>query len=198
MKIRSAEFVKSVTSIGDCPSSDHPEVAFIGRSNVGKSSLINLLLERKKLAKTSSTPGKTQTINFFMINNRWHAVDLPGYGWAKVSKGKKIAWSGFVRDYLLKRENLVCLFVLLDIRLEPQPIDLEFLDWAAENQIPIAMVFTKSDKLKKNRIIQSVERYKAELRRSWEFLPEIFITSAVDQTGREKMLMYIGSILEVK
>ena len=196
MKIRSAAFVKSVTNIRDCPSSDFPEVAFIGRSNVGKSSLINLLFERKKLAKTSATPGKTQTINYFLINESWHAVDLPGYGWAKVSKGKKIAWSEFVRDYLLNRKNLVCLFVLLDIRLKPQPIDLQFLDWAAESQIPIALVFTKSDKLSKNKIIQSVERFKAVLLKSWEYLPEIMITSAVDQTGRENLLLYINSILE--
>lgn len=196
MKIRSAAFVKSVTNIRDCPSSDFPEVAFIGRSNVGKSSLINLLLERKKLAKTSATPGKTQTINYFLINESWHAVDLPGYGWAKVSKGKKIAWSEFVRDFLLNRKNLVCLFVLLDIRLEPQPIDLQFLDWAAESQIPIALVFTKSDKLSKNKIIQSVERFKSVLLKSWEYLPEIMITSAVDQTGRENLLLYINSILE--
>jgi GTP-binding protein len=196
MKIRSASFVKSVTNIRDCPSTDFPEVAFIGRSNVGKSSLINLLFERKKLAKTSATPGKTQTINYFLINDSWHAVDLPGYGWAKVSKGKKIAWSEFVRDYLLNRKKLVCLFVLLDIRLEPQPIDLQFLDWAAESQIPIALVFTKSDKLSKNKIIQSVERFKSVLLKSWEYLPEIMITSAVDQTGRENLLLYINSILE--
>lgn len=195
MKIRSAAFVKSMTNIKDCPSPDLPEVAFIGRSNVGKSSLINLLFERKKLAKTSATPGKTQTINYFLVNETWYAVDLPGYGWAKVSKEKKIAWSGFVRDYLLNRNNLVCLFVLLDIRLEPQPIDLQFLDWAADSQIPMALVFTKSDKLSSNAIVRAVERYKKTLLREWSFLPEIFISSAINKSGREKLLDYIGSIL---
>ncbi|MBR9998754.1 MAG: YihA family ribosome biogenesis GTP-binding protein [Cyclobacteriaceae bacterium] len=196
MKVRSAVFEKSVTKVKDCPSTGFPEVAFIGRSNVGKSSLINLLFERKKLAKTSATPGKTQTINYFLINRNWCAVDLPGYGWAKVSRDKKLAWSGFVREYLLSRENLMCLFVLLDIRLEPQPIDLQFLNWTVEQKIPIALVFTKSDKLPKNKIIGAVEKYESELKKHWEFLPEIFITSAEDKTGRNDLLIYIDSILK--
>ena len=195
MKIKSAVFEKSVTKVRDCPSGNVPEVAFIGRSNVGKSSLINLLFDRKKLAKTSATPGKTQTINFFRINNGWFAVDLPGYGWAKVSKQKKITWSGFVREYLLQRINLACLFVLLDIRHDPQPIDLEFLNWAVQNQIPVAIVFTKSDKLKKNGIIRAVETYKSRLLVEWAYLPDIFISSAIDKTGREELLDYIGSII---
>ena len=194
MKIRSAVFQKSVTRYRDCPATDYPEVAFIGRSNVGKSSLINLLFERKKLAKTSATPGKTQTMNFYLINDGWYAVDLPGYGWARVSKEKKLGWSDFVRDYLLNRKELGCLFVLLDIRHEPQAIDLEFLNWTVEKQIPIALVFTKADKLSKNKIIQSVELYKKSLLQRWAFLPEIFITSAIDQRGKEDIIQYLATI----
>jgi GTP-binding protein len=194
MKIISAVFQKSVTQLRDCPETGYPEVAFIGRSNVGKSSLINLIFDQKKLAKTSTTPGKTQTINFFLINDAWYAVDLPGYGWAKVSRVKKLDWSGFVRDYLLNRKKLSCLFVLLDIRHEPQAIDLEFLNWTVENQIPIALVFTKADKLSKNKIIPSVELYKKTLLQQWAFLPEIFITSVVDQRGKEAILQYLSNI----
>jgi len=197
MKIQSAVFEKSVTKLSDCPSSGFPEIAFIGRSNVGKSSLINMLFERKKLAKTSATPGKTQTINFYLINKVWYAVDLPGYGWAKVSKKRKIAWSAFVRNYLLHREYLTCLFVLLDIRLEPQAIDLQFLNWAVEKQIPIVLVFTKADKLSKNKVYGSVERYKSILLNDWEYLPDIFITSTVDQRGKDDIINFLASINSV-
>jgi len=197
MKIVTAEHIKSVTKLGDCPKNDRLEVAFIGRSNVGKSSLINLLLDRKKLAKTSSTPGKTQTINFYLINNTWYMVDLPGYGWARVSKKKKLAWSEFVRDYLLNRKNLHCLFILLDGRHEPQSIDLQFLTWTIEQKIPIALVFTKADKLSRNQIIQSIERYKKTLLKDWAFLPEIFITSIKDLRGKDDIIRYLGSIYPV-
>ena len=195
MKIKSVAFIQSITRLADVPGQSIPEVAFIGRSNVGKSSLINMLLGRKKLAKISATPGKTQTINYFLINGSWHAVDLPGYGWAKVSRTKKLAWSGFVREYLLDNPRLACLFVLIDIRLEPQPNDLEFLYWAAEKQIPLALVFTKADKSKKNQQIRSVELFKKTLLPDWAFLPEIFISSAVTKTGREEILDFIGSII---
>lgn len=194
MRIRSAVFQKSVTRFRDCPVSIHPEVAFIGRSNVGKSSLINFIFDRKKLARTSATPGKTQTMNFYLINDTWYVVDLPGYGWARASREKKIQWSGFVRDYLLKREKLGCLFVLLDIRHEPQAIDLEFLNWTVEKQIPIALVFTKADKLSKNKIIKAIELYKKVLLQHWAFLPEIFITSVVDRLGKEEIILYMESI----
>ncbi len=195
MKIRSAEFIKSITSLEDAPATAHPEIAFIGRSNVGKSSLINRLLGRRNLAKTSATPGKTQTINYFLINENWYAVDLPGYGWAKVSRSKKLAWSGFVREYLTGNDKLVCLFVLIDIRHDPQAIDLEFLYWAAEKKVPMAIVFTKADKLKKNRQIRSVEVFKKTLRQNWAYLPEIFISSAGNKYGREEILDFIGSII---
>lgn len=194
MKIRSAVFQKSVTRLQDCPSAIQPEVAFIGRSNVGKSSLINFLFDKKKLAKTSTTPGKTQTMNFYLINDNWYAVDLPGYGWAKVSRKKKLQWSGFVRDYLLNREKLSCLFVLLDIRHLPQAIDLEFLNWTVEKQIPIALIFTKADKLSKNKIIQAIELYKRTLLQHWAFLPEIFITSVITRQGKEEIIQYMDSI----
>jgi GTP-binding protein len=197
MKIKSAVYVKSVTRSEDLPSSDRPEVAFIGRSNVGKSSLINLLLGNKKLARTSATPGKTQTINYYLINNSWYMVDLPGYGWARVSKKKKIDWAYFVRDYLLKRRILNCLFILLDVRHEPQSIDLQFLNWCVENQIPIALVFTKADKLSGNKIIQSIERYKKTLLKGWAYLPQLFITSVVDQRGKEDIIGYLETINQI-
>lgn len=194
MEIRTSEFVKSITSLKDRPRTVIPEFGFIGRSNVGKSSLINMLLSRKNLARISSTPGKTQTINYYLINNEWYAVDLPGYGWAKVSKQKKIAWSGFVRDYLLTGDSLACLFILIDARHEPQTIDLQFLYWMVENEIPIALVFTKADKLSRNKVNRSVQLYKNILLRDWVYLPEIFITSAMDKRGREEMLEYIELI----
>ena len=194
MLIKSATFLKSVTNIKDCPNSMAHDFAFIGRSNVGKSSLINMLVNRKQLAKTSGKPGKTQTINFFLINDRWHLVDLPGYGWAGVSKEKKIEWVAFVRDYLLKRKKLYCLFILIDIRHEPQSIDLEFINWAGENSIPFAMVFTKSDKISKSKIASSITKYKKRLLKDWESLPEIFITSSLKNNGKEEILNFIDKI----
>jgi len=194
MLIKNATFLKSVTNIKDCPKSMAHDFAFIGRSNVGKSSLINMLVNRKQLAKTSGKPGKTQTINFFLINDRWHLVDLPGYGWAGVSKEKKIEWVAFVRDYLLKRQNLYCLFILVDIRHEPQSIDLEFINWAGENRIPFAIVFTKSDKISKSKIASSIAKYKKRLLKDWESLPEIFITSSLKNNGKEEILNFIDKI----
>lgn len=194
MLIKSATFLKSITNIKDCPKSMAHDFAFIGRSNVGKSSLINMLVNRKQLAKTSGKPGKTQTINFFLINDKWHLVDLPGYGWAGVSKEKKIEWVAFVRDYLLKRQDLYCLFILIDIRHEPQSIDLEFINWAGENKIPFALVFTKTDKIAKNKVESNIARYKKCLLKNWEFLPEIFSTSSLKHTGKEEILDFIDKI----
>lgn len=195
MGIKSAVYEKSVHRIKDFPGAFLPEIAVIGRSNVGKSSLINMLTGRKKLARTSSTPGKTQTINFFLINRSWRLVDLPGYGWAKVSKRKKLAWSALVRDYLLNRKNLVCLIALLDIRLEPQHIDMQFMSWAVEKQIPIVIVFTKADKLSRNKVIQHIEKFKKVLLEDWAYLPKLFVSSAVDKRNKEEILDYIESIL---
>lgn len=194
MNIKSAKYLKSATKLKDCPQDASPDFAFIGRSNVGKSSLINMLVGKKQLAKTSGRPGKTQTINFFLINGKWHLVDLPGYGWAGVSKDKKKEWSGFVRDYLLNRVNLYCLFILVDIRHEPQKIDLEFIFWAGSNQIPVGIVFTKADKISKNKIDLAVNRYKNRLQEDWETIPALFVTSSRDQRGRNELLEYIISI----
>lgn len=194
MQINNAVFLKSVTDLRDCPNTKAHDYAFIGRSNVGKSSLINMLVDRKKLAKTSGKPGKTQTINFFLVNDQWHLVDLPGYGWAGVSKEKKLEWMNFVKDYLLHREQLYCVFILIDIRHEPQNIDLEFINWSGFNKIPFALVFTKSDKISKNKVNIAVENYRKKLLKDWESLPDIFITSAVDERGRGDILSFIEKI----
>ncbi len=194
MKITEAKFSVSNTDIEKCPAPNLPEYVFIGRSNVGKSSLINMVTGKKNLAKTSSTPGKTRLINHFLINNKWYLVDLPGYGYAKVSKTSKATWDKMIRDYLLKRKNLMNVFVLIDSRLEPQKIDLAFTSWLGEKLVPFSIVFTKSDKLKKMQIISSVEHYKKELRKSWEELPPLFITSAEKKTGKEELLDYIEEI----
>ncbi len=191
MNIKEAEFRCSNTTYQKCPAPNMPEYAFIGRSNVGKSSLINMLTNRKGLAKTSSTPGKTQLINHFLINNKWYLVDLPGYGYAKASKASKEAWEKMIRDYILKRKNLLTLFILIDIRLEPQPIDIDFIDWVGKKEIPLALVFTKSDKISKQQIVNSVERFKRELRKSWGELPLIFISSAEKKNGRDEILHFI-------
>ena len=191
MEIKEAEFTISNTNYEKCPSPIFPEYAFIGRSNVGKSSLINMLTSRKGLAKTSTTPGKTQLLNHFLINKKWYLVDLPGYGYAKVSKTSKATWDRMIRDYLEKRKNLMTVFILIDIRLDPQPIDLRFIRWVGEKQIPLAIVFTKSDKISKQQVIFSVEQYKKELKKSWAELPLLFITSSEKKTGREDILNYI-------
>ena len=196
MQIKTAEFVISSPKVEGCPETTIPEYAFIGRSNVGKSSLINLLTNRKKLAKTSSTPGKTQLINHFFINEDWYLVDLPGYGWAQVSKTEKAKWKGMINDYLRQRPNLASVFVLVDIRHEPQKIDLEFINWLGEEGIPFSIVFTKADKLGKVQIQSSVARYKRTLKETWDDLPPTFITSSADKMGAEEILNFIDRINE--
>lgn len=195
MLIKSASFVISNTDHKLCPQDGKPEFAFIGRSNVGKSSLINMLTGQKKLAKTSSTPGKTQLINHFDINNDWYLVDLPGYGFAKVSKSKRATFEQFISDYLLDRPTLVNTFVLLDSRLEPQKIDLEFMNWCGEKGIPFSMVFTKIDKLSSSALQKNLAAYRKEMLKYWEELPPVFTTSSESSFGKEKLLNYIGQLL---
>lgn len=189
-----AEFLVSNSDYQKCPTLNKPEYAFIGRSNVGKSSLINMLTNNQKLAKTSGKPGKTQLINHFKINDDWYLVDLPGYGWAKVSKENREKWNLMIRNYILHRENLFCLFVLIDSRLEPQKVDLEFINWLGESGIPIALVFTKTDKQSTNKTQQNIELFKKTLSTTWEKLPDILVTSSVNKTGREELLNYIQEI----
>lgn len=196
MKIKSVTFEKSSQTIAQCPTTSTPEVAFIGRSNVGKSSLINAICERKKLAKTSSTPGKTQLINHFMVNEKFFLVDLPGYGWAKVTKTLKEKWERNITDYLLQRENLYCLFILIDLRLPPQKKDTDFLQWVGEHEIPFSIIFTKSDKLSKTKVIQQLKVHKTNLLHTWEELPELFVTSSETKSGTVDVLNYIDSIIE--
>lgn len=194
MIIKSAEFVISNTDVKKCPASTLPEYAFIGRSNVGKSSLINMLTQRKGLAMTSQKPGKTQLINHFLINNEWHLVDLPGYGFARVGQSNRERLKSIIEDYILEREQLTNLFILLDCRHEPQKIDLEFIEWAGENGVPFALVFTKADKLSKGKLASNIEAYKQTLLESWEELPPIFITSSEAKEGRDELLNYIKDI----
>jgi len=191
MEIKSATFVISNTDITKCPAPKLPEYAFIGRSNVGKSSLINMLVSKKDLAKTSSKPGKTQLINHFLINENWYLVDLPGYGYAQVSRDKREKWETFISQYILKRENLMCLMVLLDSRLPPQKIDVEFMDWLGENGVPFVMVFTKMDKLSKKQFADNMKRYKEEMEKTWDELPKCFYTSAEKKEGRDELLKFI-------
>ena len=196
MKINTSEFVQSSPHYQQCPDTQLPEFAFIGRSNVGKSSLINMLTGRKKLAKTSATPGKTQLINHFLVNQQWHLVDLPGYGWAQVSKTKRHGWSQMIESYLLQRRQLVNLFVLIDSRLPPQKIDMEFIDWLGVNQIPFAIIFTKVDKQTINKTQRSIAIFKRDMQQTWAELPPLFMSSAVDQTGKENILEYIEQVLQ--
>ena len=194
MEIKQATFVGSNTQVAKCPTHKLPEYAFIGRSNVGKSSLINMLTNHKGLAKTSSKPGKTQLINHFLINKEWYLVDLPGYGYAKVSKQSKKTFQQFITDYFKKRRELVCAFVLVDIRHEPQKIDLEFMQWLGENAIPFAIVFTKADKLTEKQIQEHVTSYSEILLQQWEEMPPYFITSSENRLGKEDLLSYIETI----
>ncbi len=194
MVIKSAEFVISNSRVEKCPTTGLPEYAFIGRSNVGKSSLINMLTARKGLAMTSQKPGKTQLINHFIINDAWYLVDLPGYGYARLGKDSRDSLRRMIEDYVLERKELVLLFVLLDCRHDPQKIDLEFIQWLGEEGVPFALVFTKADKLSKGRLAANVEAYKAKLREEWEELPPIFVTSSEERMGRDELLDYIEEI----
>ena len=194
MEIKTAEFTLSAPIVSMCPQDTKPEYAFIGRSNVGKSSLINMLTNHKKLAKTSQTPGKTLLINHFIINREWYLVDLPGYGFAKRSKKEVDKLDQMIRGYILQREQLVNVFVLIDVRLEPQKIDLEFIEWLGMSSVPFAIVFTKADKLTPSKARQAVEAYKKTLLKTWEELPPIFLTSAEKREGREEVLCYIKEI----
>ena len=194
MEIKSAEFVISNSDVKKCPKSGLPEYAFIGRSNVGKSSLINMLTRNNKLAKTSATPGKTLLINHFLINNEWYLVDLPGYGFAKRGKKEQEKLKEIIESYILEREQMVNLFVLIDSRLEPQKIDLEFIEWLGENGIPFSLIFTKSDKLGTGKVRDNVNRYLKRLQEQWEELPPHFITSSEKRVGRAEVLDYIDEI----
>ena len=194
MVIKSAEFVISNSRVEKCPMTGLPEYAFIGRSNVGKSSLINMLTARKGLAMTSQKPGKTQLINHFIINDAWYLVDLPGYGYARLGKDSRDSLRRMIEDYVLERKELVLLFVLLDCRHDPQKIDLEFIQWLGEEGVPFALVFTKADKLSKGRLAANVEAYKAKLHEEWEELPPIFVTSSEERMGRDELLGYIEEI----
>ena len=202
MLIKSANFVKSSSKWQECPEPNIAEYAFIGRSNVGKSSLINAMMNKKDLAKTSQTPGKTQLINHFLINEDWYLTDLPGYGYAKVSKTQRKDFEKLITNYILNRENLVHLFVLVDIRHLPQKIDLEFIEWCGENQISFSIIFTKSDKMKTQAATEkSVAEYKKILLETWEELPNIFVTSAEKKLGGEQILDFIeetNKIISVK
>ncbi len=191
MKIKSADFVISNTDIDKCPKERIPEYAFIGRSNVGKSSLINMLTGRKSLAKTSGKPGKTQLINHFKINDNWFLVDLPGYGYAKVSKKNRSIFAKFIYEYLEKRENLICTFVLVDSRHEPQKIDMLFMEWLGQNQIPFVIIFTKMDKLSSSQLNKNITKYKTEMLKRWEDIPQTFRSSAESGLGKAEILKFI-------
>lgn len=191
-----AEFIISNTDYLKCPKTEKPEFAFIGRSNVGKSSLINMMTARKGLAKTSGTPGKTQLINHFLIDENWYLVDLPGYGYAKTSKKNRSAWELMIQDYLLNRENLQIVFVLIDSRLDPQRIDVEFIQWLGESGIPLALVFTKADKQSINKSQQSIAKFRKVMKQTWADLPIMFLTSAETGLGKPELSEYIEHILE--
>jgi GTP-binding protein len=196
MEITSAEFISSHADVKKCPAPDKAEFAFIGRSNVGKSSLINMLTNSRHLAKTSANPGKTQTINHFLINKRWYLVDLPGYGYANVSKSIREGFGKIIEGYVLKRENLSCLFILIDARLEPQKIDLSFIEWVGSKEIPIGLIFTKADKLSKSELAKNIARYKKTLLAQWEELPPLLITSASTTMGKAEVLDFIEEAIE--
>jgi GTP-binding protein len=194
MKINKSEFITSNTDYKKCPKPDKPEYAFIGRSNVGKSSLINMLTGRNSLAKTSVKPGKTQLINHFLINNEWYLVDLPGYGWAKASRESREKWDMMIREYLKERENLMCIFLLIDSRLEPQQIDLDFMQWMGNSGIPFVIVFTKADKQSVSKTNILISAYKKTLLETWEELPQTFITSSVEEEGKTEVLSFIEKL----
>ena len=194
MEIKTAEYVISSPTFSMCPNDSKPEYAFIGRSNVGKSSLINMICRDRKLAKTSATPGKTMLINHFIINKEWYLVDLPGYGYAKRSKSEIDKLDRMIRGYILQRQQLTCVFTLVDVRLEPQKIDLEFINWLGQSGIPFCILFTKADKLSQQKVQLSVEAYKRKLSETWEEMPPMIVTSSEDRRGRDELLDYIDSV----
>ena len=194
MNVANAEFVVSNTNVEQCPKTKLPEYAFIGRSNVGKSSLINMLCNKKKLAKTSSRPGKTQLINHFLINKQWYLVDLPGYGYARTSKAQKKTFQKFITDYLIKRKELISTFLLIDLRHKPQPLDLKYMRWLGKNLIPFSIIFTKADKLKEVEINEYILKYLNDIRKDWEEIPQHFITSSEKKIGKTELLNYIDEI----
>lgn len=199
MDIVSADFIKSSASWKQCPDDlKKPEFAFIGRSNVGKSSLINMLVQRKGLAKTSNTPGKTQTINHFLVNQKWYLVDLPGYGYASVGRKMRKGWSTMTEEYLTQRENLFCTFILLDSRLEPQKIDFEFIEWMGSKGLPLALVMTKSDKITQQELAKSKKAITSRLLEKWEEAPPLFITSSEKKTGRKELIQFILDAMAIK
>ncbi len=195
MEIKSAEFKMAASNLAGCPKGNLPEFAFIGRSNVGKSSLINMLVERKDLARTSATPGKTVSINFFLINGKWHLVDLPGYGYAKRSKTLRSQWETVLVDYLKSRENLQCVFVLIDCRVPPQTSDISFINMLGQMEVPFVIVFTKLDKIKAIESAANIEKFKETLLLDWSHLPECFETSSVKEIGRKEILKFISNVI---
>lgn len=198
MEITYANFIGSYPSLNSCPKTKQPEYAFIGRSNVGKSSLLNMLTGRKGLAKVSNTPGKTQTINYFQINETWHLVDLPGYGYAKISKTKRFAWEKMISNYLQNRPNLVCAFVLLDAYIPPQQIDVEFINWMGQIHVPYVIVYTKTDRIRggEEGRDKNIKAIQDELLKYWNELPQQFISSSNDKTGRDEILSFINNLNE--
>ncbi len=194
MEIKEAQFVMSNTDVEKCPPPDRPEYAFIGRSNVGKSSLINMLTNKKQLAKISGKPGKTRLLNHFLINNEWYLVDLPGYGYAKVPKAERLKWEKMLRNYILKRENLYCLFVLIDSRHPAQQTDLDFMEWLGVSQVPFNIIFTKTDKLKPEELEANLKAYEEKMFENWETMPGYFVSSTVSSTGKEEILAFIDEV----
>ena len=196
MIIKDAKFIKSSSNISECPQKDYPEFIFLGRSNVGKSSLINMLLGRKKLSKISSKPGKTQLINHFLINEDLYFVDLPGYGWAKTSKSNRQNWDIMTKNFLLKSDKLSLIFILIDIRIDPQKIDINYINYIGKNKLPLNIIFTKSDKINKSSIKENVDSFLNELSNYWSPLPNYFISSSKTGVGREEILNYIHDIIQ--
>lgn len=194
MFIKTAFYTGSYVHHKDCPNQNMPEFAFIGRSNVGKSSLINMLTDQKKLAKTSGTPGKTQTINYFTINEEWYLVDLPGFGYARISKKQRSKWERFIRDYLSKRMNLMCVCLLIDSRIKPQKLDLEFADWMGELRIPFVIIFTKSEKLKPQELEDNIKAFQDKMLETWTAVPQHFVTSATKNIGKDEVLSFIEQV----
>lgn len=194
MEIKEAQFIVSNSDVSKCPAPDRPEYAFIGRSNVGKSSLINMLTNKKNLAKTSGRPGKTQLINHFLINKEWYLVDLPGYGYAKVPKAERLKWEKFLKRYILKRENLYCLFVLIDSRHEAQKVDLDFMQWLGISSIPFSIIFTKTDKLKPEELDANLKAYEEKMFETWETMPGYFVSSAETAAGKDEILNFIEGV----